>query len=90
MRPVRIACQKHDLDARVEGSIRLEIATTSEDVWNETDIARLVTNQHVWISRTGACTIAFSVLVDGECVCGKDLVAKIIATILTCTVSISI
>lgn len=66
------------LEANVQGVIRFHSSVTFAESTSQTSILSLVRNHHVWIARNGDCRINISVLLDGEFVCGKEKVSRIV------------
>ncbi|KAM0516045.1 hypothetical protein ACHAPE_005668 [Trichoderma viride] len=74
------------LDLSLEGSLKLQFPNGVKVPQTSTDLLKLVTEEHLWIARTGSCHFHVIVSIQGERVTVGDQIADLAGWIQYCEV----
>lgn len=83
---IHLSDNRQHLDLSLEGSMKLQFPDGVKTPQTSTDLLKLVTEEHLWIARTGSCHFHVIVSIQGECVTARDLIAELIEWIRYCEV----
>lgn len=74
------------LDISLEGSLKLQFPGGVKVPLTSTDLLKLVTEEHLWIARTGSCHFHVVVSILGKCVTAGDQIVELTEWIQHCEV----
>jgi hypothetical protein len=74
------------LDLSLEGSLKLQFPNGVKIPQTSTDLLKLVTEEHLWIARTGSCHFHVIVSIQGKRVTAGDQIADLAEWVQCCEV----
>lgn len=74
---LHLSDNEQHLDLSLEGSLKLQYPDGARLPQTSTELLKMVTEEHLWIARTGSCYFHVVVSIQDECVTARDQIVEL-------------